>query len=245
MANDNLSGLSVLNFIIKFIKKFKSLNYSYRFVMLPETIGSIAYLSKKHKQLQKNMICGFNLSCLGKKEEYSFVKTRYGDKLCDQALEAALINKKTKRFSYLDRGSDERQYCHPKIDLPVCNFSKKKFHDFPEYHTSADDINSISKKGLSESFQIMKNIINFFEIGIIPENRIACEPFFLKYNKSDAISLKQQQNISRKISSDIISFSDGEQNIFKICKIIGKSLDQIQLDYHDLVEKKILKTKFF
>ena len=244
MANDNLSGLSILNAIIKFLKEFDSLKYSYRFVMLPETIGSIAYLSKKYKELKKNVICGFNLSCLGISGEYSLVKTRYGDKLCDEALEAALINKKTKIYSYLDRGSDERQYCHPKIDLPVCNFSKKKFHNFKEYHTSADNLKFITKKGLNESFQILKNIILFFETGIVPESKIICEPFFLKYKKSSPISIKQTINNSRKISSDIISYSDGSQNIFKICKLIGKSLDEIHNEYRDLIKNKIIKTHF-
>ena len=244
MANDNLSGLVILNSIMKYLKKFKSLNYSYRFVMLPETIGSIAYLSKKHLTLKRNIICGFNLSCLGNDGEYSFVKTPHGNKLCDEVMEASLINKKTKIFNFINRGSDERQYCHPKIDLPVCNFSKKKFHEFPEYHTSADNLKFISKRGLGESLQILKNIVNFFEIGAIPENKIFCEPFFLKYNKSDSVSIKNRLNNSRKISSDIISYSDGKQNIFKICKIIGKSLDQVFPDYNDLIKKKILKTKF-
>ena len=94
MANDNLSGLVVLNAILKYIKTFKNLNYTYRFVMLPETIGSIAYLSKKHKLLKKNVIFGLNLSCLGHHKEYSFVKTRYGNKICDEVMEASLINKK-------------------------------------------------------------------------------------------------------------------------------------------------------
>ena len=244
MANDNLSGLVVLNAILKYIKTFKNLNYTYRFVMLPETIGSIAYLSKKHKLLKKNVIFGLNLSCLGHHKEYSFVKTRYGNKICDEVMEAALLNKKTKIYSYLDRGSDERQYCHPKIDLPINTFSKKKFHEFPEYHTSADNLNLVSKKGLQESFTIIKTIIEFFELGVLPEANFLCEPFFLKYKKSNSLSTKESYNHSRRISSDIISYSDGKQNIFKICKLIGRSLDEILPEYKDLLKNKILISKF-
>ena len=159
-------------------------------------------------------------------------------------MEAALLNKKTKIYSYLDRGSDERQYCHPKIDLPINTFSKKKFHEFPEYHTSADNLNLVSKKGLQESFTIIKTIIEFFELGVLPEANFLCEPFFLKYKKSNSLSTKESYNYSRRISSDIISYSDGKQNIFKICKLIGRSLDEILPEYKDLLKNKILISKF-
>ena len=124
MANDNTASLALQTYLIKYVKeKYKKSNYSYRFVFVPETIGSICYLSKKYKLLKKNMLMGFAISCVGDDKQYSIIKSREGDQLSDKALEASLISKKNLvRYSYLERGSDERQYCYPGIDLPVSGF---------------------------------------------------------------------------------------------------------------------------
>ena len=161
MANNELSGPVVLNGIMNFIKKnYKKNHYSYRFVLLPETIGSIAYLSKFYKQLKKNVICGYNLSCVGDERAYSYLSSKEGNNLADLSLQSALINlKNVKYYSFLKRGSDERQYCSPGIDLPICTFSKSKFGEYPEYHTSDDNLNIVSEKGLKESLEVFKNII--------------------------------------------------------------------------------------
>ena len=126
MANDNLSGVVVQAGLIGIYKINLKTNYSYRFIFIPETIGSIAYLSKNLKN-EKNMIAGFNLSCVGDDRCFSHVESRNGNNLADQALESYLWGKNIKKYSFLYRGSDERQYCAPDIDLPVCGFSRSKF----------------------------------------------------------------------------------------------------------------------
>ena len=85
-----------------------------------KTIGSIAYLSKYKKHLKKNVICGYNLTCLGDKGNFSYIKSRNGNTLADSAIESSLKDyKRHKPYSYLHRVSDERQYCSPGIDLPL------------------------------------------------------------------------------------------------------------------------------
>ena len=79
-------------------------------------------------------------------------------------------------YSFLERGSDERQYCSPKLRLPVCTFSRSKFGTYPEYHSSADDLNVVSEDGLQGSFNILRNIIDAFEIGIYPKVNTIGEP---------------------------------------------------------------------
>ena len=93
--------------------------YSYRFVLLPETIGSIAYLSLRKDILKKNVFCGFNLTCVGDDRAFSHVESRLGNNLSDNALCSALIDlENVVNYSFLERGSDERQNCAPGIDLP-------------------------------------------------------------------------------------------------------------------------------
>ena len=160
MANNELSGPVLLNAILLYLKnKYKKPKYSYRFVLLPETIGSIAYLSKKIKTLKKNMICGFNLTCVGDERKYSYTSSRLGNTLSDDALLASLIGcKNLKKYDFLDRTSDERQYCSPNIDLPLSTFSRSKY--YPEYHTDKDDFKVVTQKGLDDSLNVFKNIIS-------------------------------------------------------------------------------------
>ena len=169
MANNELSGPVLLNAILLYLKNnFKNLKYTYRFVLLPETIGSIAYISKRLKLLKQKMISGYVLTCVGDERCYSMVKTPYENTLADFSLSSALIGiDKVKKYSFLHRGSDERQYCAPGVDLPVSSFLRSK--TYPEYHTSKDDFSLVTEKGLNESFQVMKNIIDAFETGLYPK----------------------------------------------------------------------------
>ena len=134
MANNELSGpLFYLNF---FLLLNSNRHYSYRFVLLPETIGSIAFLSRYSSVLKSSFYCGYNLTCLGDNRAYSIVKTRDSNSISDLSLEAAIANLPNFRsYSYLYRGSDERQYNSPGIDLPVTTFCRSKFSEYPEYHT--------------------------------------------------------------------------------------------------------------
>ena len=98
---------------------------------------------------------------------YSYLSSRSGDTFADKAIKMGLkISgvKNYKQYSYLERGSDERQFCSPGIDLPVCSFMRSKYHTYPEYHTSLDNFSFISKKGLEGSLKVLKNAISYIEL---------------------------------------------------------------------------------
>ena len=176
MANNELSGPVLLNALLLYLKnKYKKSKYTYRFVLLPETIGSIAYISKRLKILKQNTISGYVLTCVGDERCYSMVNTPNENTLADFSLNSALIGlDKVKKYSFIHRGSDERQYCAPGVDLPVSAFLRSK--TYPEYHTSKDDFNLVTEKGLNGSFEVMKNIIDAFETGLYPKFKNYCEP---------------------------------------------------------------------
>ncbi len=247
MANNELSGPTLVSEILTYIKQLKKRKFSYRFVLLPETIGSIAYLSKRLEILKANVICGFNLSCCGDDRRYTHLESRKGNTLADQALSAALVGKKNVYIkSFLERGSDERQYNSPGVDLPLCGFSKSKWDDYPEYHTSLDNLELISAKGLQESFDVMKSIVDSFEVGYMPKVTTICEPQLGKrglYDSSDWISYGQENNKNLRKSIlnlriDLLAYADGKINIFEICKIINFKLEDV------LREVKFLKENF-
>lgn len=249
MANDNLSGVVVQSALIKYMKqRYKKTNYSYRFIFIPETIGSIAYLSKNLKKMKKYIIAGFNLSCVGDDRGYSYVESRYGDNLADNAIKSALLDKKNvKRYSFLFRGSDERQYCAPGIDLPVCGFSRSKFGEYKEYHTSADNLKIISNKSLNNSLKVLKTIVDAFETGLYPEVRIKGEPQLSKYNLYPTISqkgIKNKGNFSKQEFIDrcnVLAYADGKNNLFDISKKINLSLEKLIIEINLLKKHKLVK----
>jgi len=242
MANNELSGPSLLNAIMLYLKRNHKKNYySYRFFLGPETIGSISYLSKYKDLLKKNIFCGFNLSCVGDERNYSHIHSKNENTISDQALSSSIFHFKNKKnYSFLERGSDERQYCYPGIDLPIATFCKTKFGEFPEYHTSDDNLKLVTEKGLNESLKVFVNIIDAFELGCIPSNKYFCEPNLGKRNLYPLIS-KKGSYTNLKNRMNLLAYADGQNNIFSITKKINVPLEKVLIEYKILLKKKLLK----
>ena len=137
MANNELSGPVVTAFIAKWLAS-RPRKYTYRIIFIPETIGSITYLSRNLEVMRKNVKVGFNISCIGDNRAYSYVASRYENTLADKVASNVLSFNHPDfiKYSFLDRGSDERQYCSPGVDLPLVTLSRSKYGTYPEYHTS-------------------------------------------------------------------------------------------------------------
>ena len=130
---------------------------------MPETIGSICYIKKYYRILKKRMLCGFNVSCVGDNGNFSIIESPSGETLADFSLKEVIKNKrKFKKYSFNERGSDERQYCAPGIELPVCGFSRSKYGEYRQYHTSLDNLNFISARGLKSFLNVLKKIVESF-----------------------------------------------------------------------------------
>ena len=194
MANNELSGPIVSMCLIDYFKKNKQ-DKSLRFVFLPETIGSIAYLNKNLKLLKKNLIGGFNLSCIGDEKKYSCMLSKYENSLSDQSILEAYkrLKIKFKKYSFLERGSDERQYNSPGIDLPISSIFRSKYGDYKEYHTSLDDFNLVTKKGITGGAKVAINAIKILSNKVIPKSTILCEPQLIKRNLYSGLSFKNNK----------------------------------------------------
>lgn len=244
MANNELSGPAVISKLADYISKKKKLRFTYRFVLLPETIGSICYINKFKKTLKRNMICGFNVSCVGDDRHYSIISSREGNSLADISLLEKISHKKNfTYFSYLQRGSDERQYCAPGIDLPICGFSRTKYGEYKEYHTSEDNLNLVNKKSLQDSFNVLKSIVDSFEDDFswysFPKSKFYCEPNLGKRKLYPNVSEKKNYH-KLNLRMDLIAYSDGKKNLVQISKIIKKPIKKILVELKILVKKKVL-----
>ncbi len=220
MANNELSGPIVSMSLMDYFSKLPKPNKSLRFVFIPETIGSLAFLNNNLKKLKKNFLAGFNLTCIGDERMYSCMLSKYEDSISDDAIIKAYkkLKLKFKKYSFLKRASDERQYNSPGIDLPFTSVFRSKYHEYPEYHTSKDDFKIVTKKGIKGSFKLLKLAIKIIQQNIYPITKVLGEPMLSKRGLYSTISLKNSWKSSRSYL-DVLQFSDGRNNLDKISKL--------------------------
>ena len=242
MANNELSGPCLSIYLAKFLSRF-NLNYSYRFIFIPETIGSIAYLSKNLSHMKKKVIAGFNITCVAGKNIFSFLSTKYSNKLIDK-ITLKIFEKNNIEFktcSWLERGSDERQYQSPFIDIPVVSIMRSKYNNYKEYHTSLDNLDFISSKSFQASFDIYKKIIFELEKNIFPTTQILCEPNLGKRNMYPKLSIKKSNKTTSNVILNFLTYCDGTNSLSDIQRKIKSTKKDVEKIYKLLLKKKIIK----
>ncbi|MFB1639809.1 DUF4910 domain-containing protein [Campylobacter sp. MRC_CM3] len=238
MANNELSGPIVGIYLAKWLLNLKERKYNYRFVIIPETIGSIIYINKHLKHLQKYLKAGFVLSCLGDDNAYSLIHTPKENSLSDKVALHTLKNKVNfKEFSFLYRGSDERQYNAPLVNLGVVGICRSKYAEYQEYHTSKDDLSFISPKGLMGGLKAMQEIILNLEINEIYENTIFCEPNLGKRGLYHTLSTANDI----PLACNFLAYCDGKNDIIDIAEILNMQAYEFQDLLKKILEFKLLK----
>jgi aminopeptidase-like protein len=243
MANNELSGPVITTALASWLLTMLKPEYTYRILFIPENIGSIVYLSKYYKHLMKYTIAGFVITCVGDENNYSFLPSRYGNTLADRiALHILKHYTQTfKRYSFLERGSDERNYCSPLIDLPVVSIMRSKYETYPEYHTSLDNLSFISSDGLEGSLSIYKKCIQAIEDNNIYIATNYCEPQLGKRGLYPTVSMKNVYGEAKKIKN-VLAYADGKIDLLSISEIIGLSIEETlvyvkNLEGHGLLRK--------
>ena len=222
MANNELSGPVVAASLAQWLSALTNRRYTYRFVFIPETIGSIVYLSRHIRSLKENVIAGFNLTCIGDDRCYSYLPSRNGNTLSDATALHVLkhIDPAFKRYTWLDRGSDEREYCAPGVDLPVATIMRSKYGMYPEYHTSLDDLNVVTAKGLKGGFNALKKSIEVIEQNAYFKTTVLCEPQLGKRGLYPTLSTKASYSEVRTMMN-LISYCDGTKSLLEIADLIN------------------------
>lgn len=250
MANNECSGPALLAELIRFFCALGHKRYTYRCIFIPETIGSITYLSKHLSYMKEHVIAGFNLSCVGDDRNCSIVSSRYGNTLADRVLGNVLkFRGPYTKYSFLNRGSDERQYNAPGVDLPVVCFCRSKFEEYPEYHTSADDMSLVSPEGFQGSYDILSQVVQVLEQNEIYKSTVLCEPQLGKRGLYPTISQKGSYDGVKRMS-DFLAYADGQNDIIAIGDIIGAGADKLlpiaeKLWNHGLIEAVRLSQEGF
>ncbi len=221
MANNELSGPVVMTKLLNWLAGIDR-KYTYRVLFLPETIGSIFYLSQNLKLLQENTIAGWVITCVGDDNNYSFLPTKARDNYVDQVSRRAFqyLGLEYTEYSWLERGSDERQYGSPKVNLPVASIMRSKYGEYPEYHTSLDNLEFISPAGLENSLQVYQKCIEILESDKFWISKHICEPQMSKRSLYPTTSIKNS-TLSVRNTMNVLSYLDGRTNLYRVASECG------------------------
>lgn len=174
--------------------------------------------------MKGKVISGFNVNCVGDERDYSMVETRYGNTLTDRLIANVFASIKPDflRESYLRRGSDERQYCSPGVDFPVCSVCRSKFHRFPEYHTSKDNLDLITEAGMQGMVDALTKCIDILENNAKHMVVYPCEPMLGKRGLHPTISKKDQKGAKEyaDMLKNFLAYSDGTNDLIDMSEII-------------------------
>jgi len=239
LCNDNLSGIGVATFLAKHLSQ-KRLRYTYRFLFIPGTIGSITWLSLNEDNVSK-IRHGLVIACVGDPGKMHYKRTRRGDAEIDKAVAHVLKNSgdEYEIMDFSPYGYDERQYSSPGFNLAVGNLSRTPHGRFPQYHTSADNLDFVKANSLADSFTKYVEVIN-----VIDNNK--------KYLNT---SPKGEPQLGRRglysttggrIDAShmailwVLNLSDGQYSLLDIAEISGVDFRSIQIAAEALLECGLL-----
>ena len=243
MANNELSGPVMVTWLAKYLMALPGRRYSYRLVIAPETIGAIAYISKHLETLRKKVKAGYVVTCVGGPDQATFLESRTGDTLADRAA-LHILRQRDEPFNhwtYARRASDERQYCAPGVELPVASVMRSKYHDYPEYHTSLDDLEFVRPEHMQESHDIYLGILQTLEANRVYRTTVPCEPQLGPRGLYPNLGDRTHQEAALYDRMALLAYADGKTDLIEIAEKNFTTVSCLELHVPALVESGLLE----
>jgi aminopeptidase-like protein len=244
MANNELSGLVVTTFIARWLQSLPSRKFTYRVVFVPETIGSLVCLSRELEWLKAHVVAGFVVTCIGDDRAYSFLPSRNGHTRSDQVARHVLrwTDPGFTSYRWIDRGSDERQYCAPGVDLPIASIMRSKYDTYPEYHTSLDDlVHVVTPRGLEGGFMALRRALETLERFCHPKVTVIGEPQLGRRGLYRDVSTPTNVAETTLILG-LVTWSDGTKSLIDIADECGVPVWELYPLVDALVQHGLLTT---
>ncbi|MDP6376450.1 MAG: DUF4910 domain-containing protein [Pseudomonadales bacterium] len=240
LCNDNLSGIALATYLARELEQ-RTNRYSYRFVFIPGTIGSITWLCRNQARA-RNIVHGLVVVCVGDDGPFSYKKSRQGDAEIDRMVLNVLSHRDQpfKEIDFYPYGYDERQYCSPGFNLAVGSLSRSSHGDFPQYHTSADDLTLVSASNLQASLDAYLEVAEGLEgnrtyVNLAPN----CEPQLGKRGLYGAVGA-QGEPLDTMTILWVLNLSDGSHSVLDIAERAGLAVAEVQAAARALCESGLL-----
>jgi len=241
LANNELSGPVVSVALAQWLIGLPRHRYTYRFVFVPETIGAITYLSRNLEQLKSAVVAGYNLTCIGDEGDYSYLESRLGGLPIDRiARRAVLATSQPKLYSFLDRGSDERQYGAPGVDLPLISLMRTKYGSYPQYHSSADDLSFVTPTGLQGGLDLVRTCIREFEESIYYRTPVLGEPQLGRRGLYHAMHGRTVEEVVL-LRTHVLAYADAQHSVRDMAELFQRPLADIEAVVAELLTHGLLE----
>jgi len=242
MANNELSGPMVALGLATWVMANPDHHYTYRFSFTPESIGAITYASRNFEQLKTNVIAGFQLTCIGDDRHYTHLASRNGNTRIDRIAKRVLSKKPNYvEYSYLGRGSDERTYSSAGIDLPFISIMRTRYGDYPEYHSSEDDlVNVVTPTGLQGGLDAVRECIGILENEPVLVTTTLGEPQLGKRGLYHTM-LNKHTSDEVMLRTDMLAYADGQHDIEDLVELTHRDRDFVVEVANELIEHGLLQ----
>jgi aminopeptidase-like protein len=242
LANDNLAGIALVTFLAKYLSQL-NLRYSYRFIFIPGTIGSITWLARNEENIH-NIKHGLVVTCIGDAGKSHYKKSRRGNAEIDQAA-IHVLERSNQEYVIQDfspYGYDERQFCSPGFNLPVGCLMRSPHGTYPQYHTSADNLDLVKPEYLADSFSKFLDILYIIENNNKYVNQNPkCEPQLGKRGLYGAIGGQTDTKKKELAMLWVLNMSDGENSLLDIAQKSDMEFSLIKETADTLLQFALLK----
>ncbi len=242
LANNELSGPMVTTGIARWLMQIPSRHYTYRIAFVPETIGAVTYIARNVDVLKERVIAGFQLTCIGDDRRYTYLASRDGNLRIDRIAKRVLATRENMvTYSYLARGSDERQYCSPGVDLPLISLMRSRYADYPEYHTSLDDLDSVvTPTGLQGGLDVVRECIETLEGEAVLVANQKGEPQLGRRGLYHTV-MKKTTPEDVMLRTNILAYADGTHGINDMAELFDVPAATLESMIAELVDHDLVR----
>ncbi|MEV7039482.1 DUF4910 domain-containing protein [Amycolatopsis sp. NPDC051061] len=240
LANDNLAGIAVAVSLAQQLAASQP-HYTYRFLFMPGTIGSITWLARNASRIEK-VRHGLVLACAGDPGSLTYKKSRRDDAEIDRVVQHVLRSREHRVVDFSPYGYDERQFCSPGFNLGVGSLTRTPYAGYPEYHTSADNPSFVSPAAMEDTLGALRDAF-----GVLDRNRRYVnlspygEPQLGKRGLYDSLGGRSDAKQAQMAMLWVLNLSDGEHSLLDIAERAGLPFDIVDVAARALHDAGLVK----